>query len=123
MSARFAASQAIGHSMLALLLCVLAFLFAFEAKLAWYSPARGLYGQVSATKALPVDSPALVAHGTPPPAPLQNQVTFSVLAILMAVSLGASDAVQGRRPLFTRPSFFIAFYLLPPNYFRPPPAR
>jgi hypothetical protein len=49
-------------------LCLLAALFAFEAKLAWFSPDGTPYAQISAAKALPTDAPTLIAQvlATPP---------------------------------------------------------
>lgn len=123
MSGPPAASLPIRRSALALMLCVLAFLFAYEAKLAWYSPARDIYGQVSAAKALPADVPALVAHGTLAPDHMQIQVAFSAFAILVAFTLAASEVLPGRQLSSSRPSFFIPLYLLPPIDSRPPPAR
>jgi hypothetical protein len=123
MSGRFAASLPFQRSALALLLCLLAFLFAFEAKLAWYSPARDLYGQVSATKALRADAPSLVAHGMPAPDQTRTQVALSALPILIAFCFAAVDALRHRRPFVARPSFFISNCLLPPIDFRPPPTR
>jgi hypothetical protein len=122
MPGRFVASLPIQRSMLVFVLCLLTFLFAIEAKLAWYSPARDIYGQVSAAKALRADAPALVAHGAPAPDQAHNHIAFSALALQIAFSLAAIETLRTRLPFLARPSF-IPPYLLSPIDFRPPPAR
>jgi len=44
-------------------LCLLAVLFAVEAKLAWYSPANGPDYDVRSAKAYPATSPEVIARG------------------------------------------------------------
>lgn len=122
MSGCIAAPLPIHRSAIAFLLCLLTFLFAFEAKLAWYSPERGLYGQVSTTKAFPVDQPTLVAHGAPAPDQTHAQAFFAP-AILIAICMMTGDASPSWRNFTDRPSVFLPYYLLPPIDMRPPPAR
>ncbi len=56
--AGFLAFPKMRRNTLALGLCVLAVLFALEAKTAWYGPANGPGSDVRSQKALPADSPA-----------------------------------------------------------------
>lgn len=123
MSGSSTASLPIQRSVLAMALCILAFLFAFEAKLAWYSPAGLASNQVSAAKALPVDTPALVSHGAPAPDRALALIAFSGIAILVAVCAAISEISRIRSGSSGHPSRFIPLYLLSPIDFRPPPAR
>lgn len=50
---------------LALGLCLLAALFALEAKIAWYGPTAGPEVDISRRKALPADLPSVVSHQSP----------------------------------------------------------
>lgn len=58
-----AASLPLRRAPLAFGLCLLAILFAIEAKTAWYGPTVGLGSDIRAAKALPEGMPRLVEHG------------------------------------------------------------
>jgi hypothetical protein len=123
MSGRSAASLPVQRSILAIVLCVLAFLFAFEAKLAWYSPASDLASQVSAAKALRVDAPSPVSHGVAAPYRGLAGVTSLAIAVL-ASFLALLIEAEPKRLSPGRNSFIkLPAYLHFPFDFRPPPAR
>lgn len=106
---------------LAIGLCLLAILFAIEAKTAWYGPVAGPGCNIRAAKALPVALPQLVDHGVPTPDPTHPGVVFAILpasttAWLPRVKVPAFGEIQ-RNHL----SFFTA-YFSPATFLRPPPA-
>lgn len=97
-------------------LCLLAALFAFEAKLAWFSPAGTPCAQISATKLQPADTSKLIAQALasssqhfPAEAPLL--LALALLAVLIAFFFRGSvrDGLTPRAfssfspPLFRRP--------------------
>ena len=86
MSGWFAASPSYRRAPLAFGLCLLAFLFAIEAKTAWYGPAAGFTAVLfRAAKAQPVASPEVVDHGLPAPDPAHPHVTFALLPQIATV--------------------------------------
>lgn len=102
-------------------LCLLAALFAFEAKLAWFSPAGTSCKQISATKLQPADAPKLIAqalatrqaaHHFPAEPRLLAGVAFLVAQIPQ--SFNEVDH-KGFKPLFS-----LAFS---PHLFRRPPPK
>jgi len=120
MSGWFADSPLLRRTPLAIGLCLLAILFALEAKTAWYGPLVGPGRDISAAKALPVGSPELVDHGVPTPDPAYPRVevpTFpvSTVASLLRIKISALGEIQ-RNHLF-----FFATCISPPIFFRPPP--
>jgi hypothetical protein len=123
MSGFSATALPIQRSILAVVLCVLAFLFAFEAKLAWYSPASDASSQVSAAKALRVDAPDLVSHGASAPDRALALAAFSAIAILIALRSAVSDGSPERSGLSGHLSVYFPDYLISPIESRPPPAR
>jgi hypothetical protein len=123
MSGISAASLPIQRSILAVVLCALAFLFAFEAKLGCYSPVRDINSQVLGTKALRVDAPAVVSHGAPAPERATALVAFSAITLLVALFTAAGNAATAHRRLSSHPSNYISSCLLSPIDFRPPPAQ
>jgi hypothetical protein len=115
------ASPPIGRALLAFGLCILAFSFAMEAKLAWYVPEHGLAIAVSATKALPADVPDLVQHGVSAPAPVF--AALPVLLLLFAAPLWVAKLTQRlQRSLPYHPVSY-AFCFSPQRFFRPPPSN
>lgn len=122
MSGLSAASLSVRRTSLALGLCLLAFLFAVEAKTARYGPVVGPGSDVRAAKALPADSPKLVEQGVTAPDPAHPQITFaSLVAITAACLLGT--LVPATSDLFSnRPRVFSAAYFSPPAFVRPPPS-
>ncbi|HVN93318.1 MAG TPA: hypothetical protein VMT38_06470 [Terracidiphilus sp.] len=117
----FAASHSFRRTPLALGLSLLAFLFAIEAKTAWYGPATGFGGIVRAAKAQPVTSPEVVEHGVPAPDPAHPGATFFLLPpiivlLILCVPMHARGAVPPGLPVELSPEG-LSFS----NLFRPPP--
>src|SRR5258708_38851061 len=81
------ASRLIGHTVIAFCLCLLAFSFAMEAKLAWYGPERGLGSDVRSAKALPASTPEQIPHGIPGANPIFPMFPFALLLMFAAGSL------------------------------------
>ena len=121
MSGWFAASPSYRRAPLALGLCLLAFLFAIEAKAAWYGPAAGFGGNVRAAKAQPVSSPKVVEHGVPAPDPAHPNVAFAPLPeIKTAMFAGLlARALSEVLPIEHLHIFAAGFSFA--NHFRPPP--
>lgn len=100
-------------------LCLLAALFAIEAKLAWYAPDNAPASQISASKLLAADAPRIVAQA----------VAFSLLPLpyldaiflLALVLTAAAIEFVHRTPLgLPKPR---AFDYSSSLFFRPPPIR
>jgi hypothetical protein len=122
MSGWSAAFRYVRRSPFAFGLCLLAFLFAIEAKTAWYAPTAGLGSNISAAKALPADSPKLVEHGISSPDTAHSVIAFiAQVAILAAALISTSAAaIQANEPV--RRQIFIDPSSSPATFFRPPPA-
>ena len=122
MSGSSAASLSVRRTSLALGFCLLAFLFAVEAKTARYGPVAGPGSDVRAAKALPADSPKPVEQGVSAPDPTHLRVGFAALAAIMAARL-LGTLVPGTSDLFSNcPPDFLSVSFSPPAYVRPPPA-
>jgi hypothetical protein len=122
MSESFAASLRYRRASLAVALCLLAFLFAIEAKTAWYGPAVGIGSNVRAAKALPVATPKVVEHGVPAPDPAHPHAAFTLLPPT-AVALSARLPVQAfGEILVTHLPYDLAPGFSYSSLFRPPPA-
>lgn len=117
------ASRTFKRTALALGLCLLAFCFAMEAKLAWYSPGGGSVNDIAAAKAHPADLPEVVAHGVPAPGPFLPRIQFVLLAVLATAYLGKSDVLPGRNIEYNHLSVSSAAYFSPSLFYRPPPVR
>jgi len=106
---------------LGIMLCLLAALFAVEAKIAWFSPAGSAGAQISFAKARPAEPPKMLPQRfvSPALAPHEAYGTLSMLALvlLLAVVTGlVSQVVHARTPVFSSPGFSSALF------FRPPPS-
>lgn len=116
------AFRALGRALLACSLCVLAFAFAMEAKMAWYGPAMGPTRDISSAKAMPADTQGLVSHAAQvaiPFPPESAQVWLAACAAILAFLSGVSEFRQLTRialPVSSRQHF------VPLLFFRPPPA-
>jgi hypothetical protein len=114
---RFFASPLVRRNALAFGLCVLAVLFALEAKTAWYGPANGPGVDIQSQKALPAELSAVVSQA---PATFPPALVF--LASIAAIAWRRSHFLPGDRvgsdpiPVSAAPHFF------PGLFFRPPPA-
>lgn len=121
MSGWFAASPSYRRAPLAFGLCLLAFLFAIEAKTAWYGPAGGFGGSVRAAKAQPMTSPEVVEHGVPAPDPAHPHIAFALLPQL-ATPMSAGLAARAFDEVSPGPHLhFISAGFSFANLFRPPP--
>ena len=115
-------SNHLRRSALAMGLCLLAFLFALEAKFAWYGPSNGPLTSIQSAKARPADLPELVSHGasTHFDAPLQFALVhlseFVTPVLVKAASFCRLDLASKRRSLSA------TTYFSPGLFFRPPPA-
>ena len=119
---RFLASQDMRRTTLALGLCLLAVLFALEAKTAWYGPAKGPGSDVQSQKARPADLPAVVSHGfsTLPAVTLPLPLIF--LAFAAVIAWTNAHFLPGAAVDFNRVPVSAAPYFSPGLFFRPPPA-
>jgi hypothetical protein len=108
---------------LALVLCLVAFLFAVEAKTAWFGPVFGLGSNVRAAKAMPADSPKVIEHGLPVLDPAHPQLlvvalNFVAIATIAGANLHVVELISlAQIPQFTR------VHLSPSLFFRPPPTQ
>jgi hypothetical protein len=110
------------RSALAVGLCLLAFVFALEAKFAWYGPANGPLTTIQSAKALPTDLPELVSHGVSvhPDAPLQ--LALICLSALVTAVLVRAESFCRLDLASKRRSLSATSYFSPGLFFRPPPA-
>jgi cobalamin synthase len=106
-------------------LCLLAAVFSFEAKIAWYSSAPA-QTEISAAKLQPAEAPRLVAQAlfaqtSAPPAyfaHLDLQLAWLVVFALLAAALVARCCTDfDLTPTFASPGFS------PFSFSRPPPKR
>jgi hypothetical protein len=122
LSRSFATSRFRLRTPLALCLCLLAFLFAIEAKTAWYVPAAGFGSSVRAAKAQPVATPKVVEHGVPVSDPARPDAAFALIPPT-AVALSARFPVQTfGKILLTHLPYDLAPGFSYSGLFRPPPA-
>jgi len=105
---------------LGMMLCLLAALFALEAKIACFSPAGSADAQISYAKARPAEPPKILPQHFASPAPPAHD--FDRTAILSAEILLIAAAstliirrVPARRAVAESPGFSAALF------FRPPP--
>lgn len=109
------------RSALAVGLCLLAVLFALEAKFAWYGPASGPLTSIQSAKARPADLPELVPHGASVQADAHLQ--FALLCIsATAAALTKAESFRRLDLASKRQSPFATTYFSPGLFFRPPPA-
>jgi hypothetical protein len=121
--AEVSTSRTFRRTALALGLCLLAFGFAMEAKLACYSPTGGSGIDIVAAKARPADLPEVVTHGVPAPDPVRSQLTVIFLSALATEPLWKAHTLLGRSIVYNRLSVSSAAYFSPNLFFRPPPVR
>lgn len=107
---------------LALGLCLLAVLFALEAKTAWYGPANGPRGDIQSQKALPADLPALVPHGVSTLPPITFSLSLIFLSSIAAIAWINAHFLPGADVDFHHIPVSAAPYFSPALFFRPPPA-
>ena len=103
-------------------MCLLAALFAFEAKLAGYnSPASTSYAPISATKLQPADAPKLIAQVLSAPSILHHLPAEPIFVLALAllgalVLLSSGGSVRDGLKLQDSSSFS-------PHLFRRPPPQ
>lgn len=106
---------------LGMVLCLLAALFAVEAKIAWFSPAGSGAAQVSAAKARPAEQPKpLPVRFTLLDAPSQDFAR--VEALLASVLVLVTAAVFFARVLPERKQVTLSPAHTAALFFRPPPS-
>lgn len=101
-------------------LCLLAAVFSFEAKIAWYGTTAA-DAHVSATKLQPSEAPNLVAQVLASPAhPMQPASQFALLAVftLLAARLAPLRRADSERVRAATSAGFFPF-----RFSRPPPTR
>jgi hypothetical protein len=104
-------------SVVGIALCLLAALFAFEAKIAWFSPAGTPSAQISATKLQPANGPKLIAQALAAPASLHFPVESPLLlATAFLLATFVFRMTKSDRITVNPPSSFS-----PPLFRRPPP--
>ena len=103
-------------------LCLLAVLFALEAKFAWYGPATGPLTSIQSAKARPADLPELVLHGALAHSGAPVQFALVYLAALTAAVLVKAASFCRLNPASMGQSLFATTYFSPGLFFRPPPA-
>lgn len=103
---------------LGILLCLLAAVFAVEAKLAWYSPNTTARVELSASKLAGDDAPRLVGNLVSAQAPVPGLVPQ---ALLFATFVLVAIAVFAIGPSPTPLENCVHFGFIPPQYLRPPP--
>lgn len=104
--------------MLGMALCLLAALFAIEAKIAWFAPAGSPMVQVSAAKLQPADAARILAQAlSAPSAPALRDVVEIQVVTLLSVTVSLIPVqVSNAAELFAKP------VSSPFLFFRPPPA-
>jgi len=116
-------SRSLRRTALALGLCLLAFGFAMEAKLACYGPAVGSGRDIAAAKARPADLPEVVSHGVHAPDPSHSELLVVFVATLTAPSMWKAVSLLVRNSEYNHLSVSSAEYFSPSLFLRPPPIR
>jgi hypothetical protein len=114
--------RALRCSVFAFALCILAVLFAVEAKLAWYSPAGTSVSDISAAKARPFEYPKVLSQSFIAPDSAHAQLAFAHFAAFTATTAINSNETASV-PNFISKKFFTASNFSPHLFYRPPPAR
>ena len=106
---------------LALGLCLLAALFALEAKIAWYGPANGPGIDIRSQKALRADLLSVVSHESPSQPPHTFPLALLLLTSIGAVAWIGTDFLPGIDVDVNHVPVSSASYFSPALFFRPPP--
>lgn len=118
-----AATRSLRRTALALGLCLLAFSFAMETKLACYSPADGSASDIVAARALPTALPEVVPHGVHSSEIVRSQLLVVFLSVFTAAFLWTEGTLPGRSVAYRQLPVSSAALFSPNLFFRPPPAR
>ena len=102
---------------LGILLCLLAALFAVEAKLAWFGPEGSPAAQISASKLQPADAPKIPSQNHLPAFPVALFLQLAAVLVLVTMGRGTTGAHRPipERVLLGLPGFNHSLF------FRPPP--
>jgi len=110
-----------GRTLIAFVLCLLAFTFAMEAKLAGYLPPHTIGSEVQAAKALRADVPQVILHGLPDHNPIFPLLPLTLL--LAVVTANRHLAVPFCRIPNNDRSPISTSSFSPTNFLRPPPVQ
>lgn len=105
-----------------MMLCLLAALFAMEAKIAWFSPAGSPTAQISYAKARPAEHPKMLEQLLAAPELPAHEFSAAVpllalaLALVTVTSALAAGLLIGPAKVSSAPAFSASLY------FRPPPS-
>jgi hypothetical protein len=107
---------------LGIVLCLLAALFAVEAKIAWYCPAGTASSQISAAKLQLVDASKQILHGAPMQAPPAFDFTDNAAVVALALLCIATMSLMARTAprrlhVAASPGFQISLFFRPPPTF------
>ena len=103
-------------------LCLLAVLFAVEAKLAWYSPVGGPSSDVRSAKAFRPDMPEVVQRSVSSPDSAHPLIAFALLATFGIASAIHIDLLLDRNRDCNPQQTYLAAFSATNLFFRPPPA-
>lgn len=107
---------------LGIMLCLLAALFAVEAKIAWFSPAGSASAQISFAKARPAEVPKVLSQGFESPVPPAHDFSRTAMLLAFAWLLLASASAGFYRVVPARPQVCASPGFTASLFFRPPPA-
>lgn len=102
-------------------LCLLAVLFAVEAKLAWYGPINGAGSDIRSAKAFPTDTPKVVYRGVSSPDPAPPLIATALLVAFGLVCAIHMDLLLGRNRECRPQLAYLAAISATNLFFRPPP--
>jgi hypothetical protein len=102
-------------------LCFLAAAFAFEAKLAWFSPSGTPVAQISASKLQPADAPRLMAQALAAPAATLHSQAEVPLLLAVALLLFPIACFSFRRSMLDGAEVLAFSGFSPALLRRPPP--
>lgn len=105
-------------TVLGIALCLLAAVFAIEAKVAWFSPAGSPSAQISASKLQAADGQKL-AHGTV--SAVEHNPAHVPLPQVLAAAVASFTAIPFHRPLRDTYIAQVSPGFTPPSFRRPPP--
>jgi hypothetical protein len=111
----------LGFMALGIVLCLLAAVFAFEAKIAWFSPAGTPTAQISASKLQPADAPRLIAEALAAPIASQHFPSETPLLFAVALLLAPIAWFCFRISMPDRAEVYASSHFSPPLFRRPPP--
>jgi hypothetical protein len=110
-----------GRTLIAVVLCLLAFTFAVEAKMAWYLPPHTVGTEVQAAKALRADVPQVILHGLPDHNPIFPLLPLTLLLGAVTAYRPTAYSLCAINKPNRSPKCAVSFS--PANFFRPPPSR